>query len=271
MLLILAQPRTGSSTLFRACMMHPDIEGVFEPFRKPGNRICAPDPGGILRSKYNKRSSRPTKFLSLTKQLQFANCVKTIDGHLNQNLNKLWAKQPGIQTVILLRENLLKQSLSLLMTQQSKVWHWFESDGVNIKNNYSRDEADEGIMKYYKDGKSGTLVHKNYQFNAIPISDVQNWMNQLAARKQNMKNIPGLHLSYEDIYEKAITFEDRFAVVSQVLEHGGFDVSKFKPTKSLRVLFEISRFNSEETYKKIPNIDEIEKKLGSPENGYLFK
>jgi len=32
-----------------------------------------------------------------------------------------------------------------------------------------------------------------------------------------------------------------------------------------------SKLNSEETYRLIPNIYEVERELGSPENGYLFK
>ena len=248
-LTILAQPRTGSSTLFSSLSCHPDIHGLYEPFRN------------LMTNSHNVKEGPYFKKLKKTSLFQFKNlineidkkynCIKTIDGHLTHAQNMTWVSNTNAKIILLSRNNLLQQSVSICISSQSKIWHWFTiNDGIKI--------------------------HRNFNFEPIDIKMVKDYMHSLSTLKlKTQKRIESkasgryMSITYEELYNQKVSSEEYLHKIREILKFGEFDPSKIDE-EAVKKLVEIGRFNSEDVYRRIPNIMEIEKELGSKQYGFLF-
>jgi hypothetical protein len=81
-----------------------------------------------------------------------------------------------------------------------------------------------------------------------------------------------LDLSYESLFEDAVTPEEQWLVIAEVVDFLGlppFDADGYQAVAA--VLAEsATRSDSHHLYRRIPNVDEIERTVGNAETGWLF-
>ena len=97
-------------------------------------------------------------------------------------------------------------------------------------------------------------------------SEVKLYRDYLDSREFSYKE-----LVMEDFYQKSMEEKKRFIVSLARLYFPlrGFSYNRKGLIEILSP--EVSRLNSRVTYKMIPNIEEVERELGSEENGFLFE
>ena len=82
-------------------------------------------------------------------------------------------------------------------------------------------------------------------------------------------------LAYEDLYSEGVKVEDRVKIIDYILTRAGYSPSStFDDGTLSRLHLQLDhtvKLNTTQTYRLIPNIDEIEEKFGSDEVGYLFR
>ena len=260
MLLIIALPRTGSTALLEACCQHSEVRGLFEPFREPSTLWNA-TPGSL----YEDLLRRGEQAV-LDEVCASYSCVKVVLGAYQPTLrfNLRWAHRPGVRTVVLTRRNVLRQAVSICLSMQSGVWQPWSASGVLQAplSERARDAMDR---------------HRSHDYQALDVQQTRALMWALMRRSAVLhgraKRLGALELTYEDLFEQP-SLDEQIAVVRRVLEHGGFDSSELERDEARRgigELFGISRMNSLETYRRVPNIDEIEERLGSSVHGHLFR
>jgi hypothetical protein len=83
---------------------------------------------------------------------------------------------------------------------------------------------------------------------------------------------PFIDLWYEDLYGDSRS-EQTFRKVMDIFSFLELSALDAKAQSSVRMLLEPSRrrVNSHETYRRIPNVDQIERRLGSDETGWLLR
>jgi hypothetical protein len=81
-------------------------------------------------------------------------------------------------------------------------------------------------------------------------------------------------LCYEDIFGSDLTIRDRFDMLNKIISFFGETPTAIEDASSqvTELLNPCTmKLNSIETYRRIPEIDDLEKQCGSDETGWLFK
>lgn len=239
---ILAFSRTGSSSLSNSLRIHPDIKILGEPF--------------------HAREDNKKKFWYITLVNDLESFVSTLDmiyarnngiKHLLEQVpmeyNEYIYKSGKYKIIYLYRKNILKSVVSEFISRQTKEW---------------------GTMK------EKVLTHK---FDPIPLNKIsirlskkKNLFLEYRHRLQSQR-INYYDLSYEELYGEDVDIEKRMGIYFDILDFLGFhsDINAFEVNNVSKILNPYTKLNSFETYKRIPNIEDIEKEFGSPDNGYLFE
>ena len=241
--LIFAFPRTGSSTLRWLLESHPAISCKGEPFNTGR---------GIKNYQINYRE-KVQDLESLKRVLGVIynkhNGIKHIEKQLPFELNKYLLLHPNIKIIFLFRENFLQREISYFISSES--------------GHYGRDRSKVLAHKY-----------KNMNINSIKKSINSNKANVEKYKKiltENNKEF--FEVTYEELFGLKLT-EEKLRKLNAIFSFLGYDEIKDETIlEKMKTLLDPlnSKLNSEETYRLIPNIYEVERELGSPENGYLFK
>lgn len=238
---ILTFSRCGSTTLSSVLSINKHIRLLGEPFHLPEEKPF---------SHYNAKARDLKSFDdSLAELLSDFNIIqhKFANSYLEWNLKIIG--NDNLPILLLYRKNALKREISKIISSKVKSWDHHKDPVLDKKfEPFSIEKIKRG-MDFYK---------YRLRFYREKIMDLKpNYME----------------LAYEDLYSKGHTFEDKMKVIRQITDHFGFgDIYYPKYIQKTRKYLNASRKkNSGDTYNQIPNIDDIEKKLGSPENGYLFK
>jgi len=241
--LIFAFPRTGSTTLQLLLESHPAISCELEPFKA---RRCIED--------YRINSREKVQDLeSLKKVLGVIynkhNGIRHHGKQLPFELNKYLLLHPNIKIIFLFRENFLQREISHFISLESGHWgrdrskvlaHKYKNMNINsIKKSINSNKAK--VEKYKK-----ILTENNKEFFEVTYEEL--FGLKLIEEKLRKLNAIFSFLGYGEIKDKTILEKMK---------------TRLDPLNS--------KLNSEETYRLIPNIYEVERELGSPENGYLFK
>lgn len=171
----------------------------------------------------------------------------------DQQLNHYLLLAPGQQVLFLNRRNALRRVVSSQISEQTRIWS-------------IEDEA---------------VRNKIQQFEFRPL-DVDWLERQLACERESVarqrelllaKKIDFLELWYEDLFELPPTFEAALKNLNHIFRFlGSSELTDKMQLLTAREVFDPSktRMNSEETYWRIPGIEEIERRFGSDETGWLF-
>ncbi len=263
--MIFALPRTGSSTLVNLLNLHPEINCRPEPFHQ--------DYGLSFQESYlNGVRAEPSLKLDPERSIEgqhwiaqyplpvfdrlIAEVSKTHQGikHLDysisfdQNLHLLINVYDKV--IFLSRRNKLKRMISLQISLQAG----------------------------YFQGNRKKLFETTYQ--PLSVEKLKRHLIWVETRRQKYQAITQklkqkiFFLDYEDFLDPRLTLTHKIDKLNEVYNFLGFGtISKTNPNPNIRNLLDPKRnqFNDEETYRLIPNINEIAEKLGSEEIGYLFE
>lgn len=242
-IVIFAQARTGSTTLTAALSCHSEVRIAQDVFAKgfsqwfPGER----DYSSVAKDVDSLNESLIDIF---SKYSGF----KTLSHELTEDLNSYLLLNEEHRVIYLRRRNHLQAVVSCEIAEQTKVWQI---------GDYQKFDGDR-----YKD------------LNAIPIEklkaalDYHAYLDSFYEKVLNGRASGSfLTLFYEDLYRDDLD-EGRRAIGAV------FDFLSLETPYGEELDFHLSprksKINSLETYRAVPNIDEINAALGSKENGYLF-
>lgn len=244
---LFCEARTGSTTLMRIFNLHAEIRCLDEPF----NYDYSPAYAG-------KITNTESLYQVLAEIWQTHNGIKHVadpsgwpfkESGLNHNL----LLNPDHDMILLTRRNRLRRALSVEIARQTGVWQpWNEED---------RNRS--GLFKYSPIPTA--RLRARLDADARFLEDVNADVRIRAGRS--------FVLDYEDLFGD--THNQTIVVVNKMLAFLGLDnfqsVSVYKILEMLDLRTSVTASDSQNLYRLIPNIDQIEAELGSAETGWLFK
>ena len=244
-IIIFAHPRSGSSTLRTALNVHPFISLMLEPFHHD-------------RRAWNEHYINYKEKIHSTADLDAAlqniyklnNGFKTLRQQLPRELNQHMFEtlDPSDKIILIHRENVLQTAVSIFISLQIDMW-------IGAKR-MQRVIADNGLEPISIDGLKNTME------------------SQKEIRTHYKEFLTKIGRSfYEVTYEELYSPEPsvRRAKILDIFNYLElFEPNKFSMRHIERLLSPAQKVNSIRTYRRIPNIDEINATLGSKEDGYLF-
>lgn len=242
-LVLFGHTRSGSTSLSRMLAAHPRLRILEEPFNEgfadshPGER----DYLSLIRD-----------VPSLDEQLAhiFAthNGIKVLDYQVEESLYAHMLARPDLTILFLRRRNALQACVSAFMAGQTGLWH--------------RWDADRPLTDYY-----GALQPLPIDQIALYLRIGKHDMDLFESVVTNRPAGTWLKLVYEDLYLGPP--EQRAAQVMRIWDFLGLD--PLPPEVTQRYLDPAeAKLNSAETYRRVPNAQEINARLGSDETGWLF-
>ncbi len=242
--MILAPGRSGSTSLLRALDCHPGIKGLGEPFHKADGK-----------ERYIQFVHDADSFCSTVDQIfKDYNCIKHMIHDVPVAYHERVFKRNDLRIVFLYRKNTLRKVMSQFISRQTTVW---------------------------AGGEQSKLKILNHTFEPVPVRKVKKRMASQLARENDYRSmldnlgVEYFDLPYEDLYGSCKDFQSRTRVVEEILDFCGYDKEPLlqEPTISeVKAWLEPKmKLNSEDSYRLIPNIDEIEEQCGSDKTGYLFR
>ena len=250
--LLFAHPRSGSTTLERAIACHPEIRILGEPFNP-----------------YIRKTDKKGHYRYLKDAGDAASLGRCLDGlfyyftgirHLMpgrpaegrtrpwdaERINRQILERP-LRRVLLSRRNRLQTVVSELVSTQTRVW-----------------QRDEGRIERPLEPLDPADVRQRLDWLR---GDVEQYREFLDAKRLEFHEI-----FYEDLFDAAVDSEGQVARVREIFAYLGAGDPSEEVWKRIRGLLDpgTTRLNSEETYRLIPNADEIDATFGGEQDGRLF-
>jgi hypothetical protein len=250
--LIFSLSRSGSTTLGEILQCHPQVRYAFEPFNSDTNLGKIYGPGIVNRATLEAALSELWKKHNGIKHVWNRYGYPFEKSPDKQLLNHHLLEVCNAKVIFLKRRNALKRIVSDELSHQSRKWH--SSAGAR--------EA-----------------HLRYDFRPLDIKRIQSSLRQefetVASYRESLiyRRVPFIDLWYEDLYgeeELPITAPAKVREIICFLGLPQFDEGSWAQVMSL-LDPQQTKVNSRETYLRIPNIDEVERVLGSEETGWLFR
>lgn len=242
-LLLLSHPRSGSSNLYEVLAMHPALRICNEPFNE--DRVSW-GPG------YRDYCARLGDWTSLETVLD--EIFRSFDGLKLQSyqLPARWVVQlvgrPDFRTLFIRRRNVLQAVVSVLIAEQTQLWH--------------RWDTDRPIESYYRDLRPLDCAEVRTR-----VRDLAEEVERLEAVVEQRAEGRTHSLLYEDLFFSEPAQTRR--MVEDIWSFCGVEPIAFdRIDYFLRP--ERSKLNSSDTYRLLPNALEIEDECGSDATGHLF-
>jgi hypothetical protein len=244
-LILMAHPRSGSTSLNRVLDLHPKLNILMEPFNEnftnwaPGNK----DYLSLI------HDDVPSLKAQLAEIFATYNGIKTLGYQLSDAQNTYLLQRPDCRVILLRRKNVLKAVVSVLISEQTNLWHKWD--------------ARQPLAEYYRN------------LQPLGIADIQTRIRELNALADFLERMVEarpdqryIKLTYEAFYFAPVTEQERvMTAIWQLLELEPLPRSQYE--HFLRP--EEMTMNSAETYALVPNIAEIEAACGSDATGWLFR
>ena len=248
-IMILAPGRSGSTSLLKVLDCHPAIKGLEEPFHKVGGKER------VGHEYYIRFVHDADSFYSTVDQIfKDYNCIKHMMHDVPVAYHQGVFKRNDLRIIFLYRKNTLRKSMSQFISRQTAVWAG----------------GDQSKSKIF-----------NHTFEHIPVRKIKKRMERQLARESDYRGmlddlgVEYFDLPHENLYGERKDFQCRTRVVEEILDFCGYDKEAlFQEPMMSRVkawLEPKMKLNSEDSYRLIPNIDEIEEQCGSDKTGYLFR
>lgn len=152
-----------------------------------------------------------------------------------------------IKIILTERKNILRQAISMYIASESKIWNQGNMSGVDYLDYL---EIVASLRNFPCD------IIKRHIINIIKTY-------QSVKKELDVISKPYFHLIYEDYFFGHSDVQEQ--ITKDMFEFIGVE-SIFN--KRMRMLLDYGRLNSEEVYRNIQNLDEIEKRFS--EYGYLI-
>jgi hypothetical protein len=241
--LLFSLPRCGSTTLMRILTCHPEISCLREPFN--------PDQSG--RSYLDRVHDHRTLTATLGEIWTNHQGIKHVwhpSGwpFPDPSINLLMLDQPNITVLFLNRRNGLRRLISYEIAMQTDVWH-------------RRDPMPNRPLA----ALDVTALHIDL---AAARSAAAVCLSRLAAAQARFKQ-----LWYEDLFGPGLAPAARLARVDEMLRFLGYGPLTGAGARTrVAGLLDASpnQFNDERSYRRIPNIDEIDALCGNDLVGRVF-
>lgn len=232
---IIGVGRSGTSQLAKIFTNHPSLKGLsFEKFRLNSKNLdLSLATEGQIKLYFNYMFDRYDVFKEIMLNDKHNNTVR--DYLFSTNINK----------IVIYRKNKLRQAISHIFSKTSQMWHPTQKDRDIYENKI------EGIKISLNEVRS-TLNYINFQYKLL--------FKELKEKKYFL-------VVYEDLFFDKIENQ-------KLLLKNMFDFCNLKFDSNNKKIIDLlcnGRVNSNDTYKKIINHEEIEKTFGNEENGFLFK
>jgi hypothetical protein len=245
---LFCQARTGSSSLAQVLNCHPGIRCSFEPFNRD---IHASDNAEITDAESLRLGLR-----SLWKEYNGIKHVATPTGWPfgNKSLNQAILDERDCDFVLVTRRNALRRAVSDVLARQTKIYHfWNEQDRDTFRGFAFKPLNPDGLR---------SLIEADQRF----LTECRQRVRANNARYRE--------LSYEDLFGAGLTTAKQMQAINELIEFLGrpsLDVVDASEDVARLLNVSTSASDSPRVYRQVPNIDEIEQKLGSDETGWLFK
>lgn len=263
--IIFTRGRTGSTTLVKLLNAHPDIDCQPEPFHQDYGfpfqeqylSAGEKDPGLELDSERSRNSqhwvaSYPLPVLDqiiAEVNQQHKNGIKHLPYSISFDQNLHLLMNAFDRVIFLNRRNKLKRIVSLHISLQAGQFQ----------------------------GDRNKLFEKQYQ--PLDVEELRRHMNWEERRQNQYRTIARslgkeiFDLDYEDFLDPSLTRTNKMNKLNEVYRYLGFsEITEARYSEKIQQLLDPNQnqFNDRETYRLIPNIEQIEEALGSEETGYLF-
>ena len=241
-IVILAHPRSGSTTfrtIFESHELLSILNEPFNPTRRTGgwgyDYLNHLEQGGPLKNILNVISNHCCGAKHLLGQLEFEQDMEVFRHFQSRYL--------------MIRRNLLRAVVSCKVADQTRQWH-----------------------------RRGQPQVTDAQLQPIPLQEIQAFLNTLqsnVARTREViqrENLSCTEVYYEDLFDQTVGLPERIEMcVAYVRPHVQGIFSKRYPNVIARQLDHGSnKVNSVNTYRMIPNHNEIHQNLSCDETGHLF-
>ena len=238
---MLAHPRSGSTTISSIFASHELISILNEPF----NPSRGPDGWGFDFLNYLEEHPLD-EILELISN--HCNGVKHLVGQLNFD-DDMRIFRSFQSRFLICRRNLLQSAVSCKIASQTNQWH-----------------------------RSGVPQVSGMQLDPIPLEEVDSLLQQILSNDSRTREIIQqerlncTEIVYEEIFDQSIGLGERVDKCLELVRpfvHSMF--SRDYPFIIAKLLDHgPNKVNSEETYRMIPNCDEIHRNLSSDQTGHLF-
>lgn len=242
--LLLAHPRSGSSSLYQILQLHPDLNILEEPFNEGFTSWDARNPDYLARV-------HDTASLDavLDEVWTTYNGVKVLTYQLPDELIAHLVNRADCAVIFLRRRNILQAVVSVLIAHQTNVWKKWEMR--------------QPLEAYYRD------------LQPLPIAEVRERVAGLRAGLARTETVVDaredgatMKLVYEDLYyappEKR---NQQIDAIWAMLGLAPLDPALYQ--QFLRP--EDAKINGVATYHWLPNAREIDRMCGDDQTGWLFE
>lgn len=231
----------------RALNCYPDVSCVLEPFT-PAN----------LSTKYGNITEASALEEALGDIWREHNGIKHVwhpagwPFGATPELNYRLLRTADVQIIVLTRKNDLRRVVSSEISWQTSVWGRFT------------EEERERVRGFDYQPFSPQKIEHQLRAVANGVAELRRMLHDAS--------ISFFDLRYEDLFGEDVYLADRLRIMDQIR---GF-VGASREVEADFAIADLlnpatSKLNLVETYKRIPNIDEIERRFGSDESGWLFR
>jgi len=243
-LIFIAHPRSGSSSLYQILQLHPHLNILQEPFNE-GFADWSPN-GKTYLDKIVDISSFDEQLADIFSQY---NGLKMLDYQLDGDVLAYLLEKKELFFIFLRRRNLLQSVVSTMLANQTSVWKMWEMH--------------QTIAESYK-----ALKPLNISKIQSVIWETEQQLAKIERRLDNRPQETVLKFVYEDLY-----FTSQAQQKRQIEAIWPF--LQLPPLEDDRIEYYLSpekvKINSVESYRMLPNAQEIEEQCGNDQTGWLFK
>jgi len=243
-LVIFAHARSGSSSLYRLLQLHPDLHIAEEPFHE-GFSTWYPGEKNYI--------DHITDITSMEEQLAELftkyNGIKILQYQLDPALYTHLLLKPELRIIFLRRRNLLRAAVSGRIAEQTGAWKvWDLHESIAERYQKLQPLAIPRLREIIQGECTSMDMYESIVDQRAPGSYIKLW--------------------HENLYTPAV--EHNRSVLQGVFDLLGLTLPS---TAEIDRLLDpaITKLNSDESYRFVPNIDEVEAHLGSDETGWLFE
>jgi hypothetical protein len=243
-LIFIAHPRSGSSSLYQILQLHPSLNILEEPFNE-GFAEWSPNGKTYL----DKIVDIPSFDEQLADIFSEYNGLKMLNYQLDDDVLAYLLEKKDLFFIFLRRRNILQSVVSTMIADQTGLWKMWEMNRT--------------FGEYYKQ-----LKPLNISEIQSDTQEIEKQLDNIERRLDNRPKGTVLKFVYEDLYFTAL--EQRKRQIEVI-----WPFLKLSPLRDERVEYyllpEKVKINSLETYRMLPNCQEIEEKCGNDRTGWLFK
>lgn len=241
-ILLFAHPRSGSTTLMQILNLHPEINLMHEPFNEEREQWAEGNKNYINETKTIVDLDQALEEIHKT-----YNGFKHLAYQLPEELTEHLLKNKGYKIIFLHRKNHLKSMVSAFIAEQTSVWTPEEKEQKGEPESLKPLDIEE--------------MRKEIEYLKHDLKSYRSMVQQ--------SGTPMMEVTYEDLF--TVPDDKRLEKTKKIFAflNLGFPDNKLEEVESL--IAPKRKITNNGTYNLVPNIKEVEKELGSEENGFLFK